>query len=282
MNQLLLFLFLLGCFTQNKTFNESSNDQQIEISQSLALTWFTDYIEDISHEQIREILQIIVLTHHLIQCSLDMTYHKLNLQKSALNLYSPSITDSLHSPFHMRTNDLSDMYASLKIFEENQQKVQAVCKQIQKVGPHIITLQPKMTQQFIDNIKTILISWSAHQQESVTVFVGARDSLKKIALSIAHVTKYYQNMINADSLPHSEIQLFASTVSQNYHELEQTFLSWLILNKNRALVLKKILAVAFKEHFTVLYKQLSQQDKNLFLEEIVSLDIDITELSFIA
>ena len=58
MTQVLLFLVFLGCFANSTASSHSSYCPEIGLSQSLAKSWFNDYIEDVSHEQIREVLHI--------------------------------------------------------------------------------------------------------------------------------------------------------------------------------------------------------------------------------
>lgn len=275
MKHLLLLLFLLGCTIQANNSNDVIHYDCNQTADLVVLSWINDHIKDLSHQEIHHVLYILLLTHHLLQCSLDMTYYKLNFQEEALNLYSPSIKDSIHAPIKIKQNDFGSIYNLLQKLETTQHQLQIAYKQMQTIDLQVITLHPQMAQQFIDNIKTILISWSAHQKESLDNFVNVTNHLKKIKKSISSLPKYFHKMINSESLPHQSIQLFASTLSQNYHELEQSFLSWLTLNKERSLALKDIFKLSFKKHFTALHKKLSRKEQKNLLEEIKNLEIDI-------
>lgn len=271
MKHLLLLLFLITYANHIKTEKQLNGLNVTTISQTVAYNWFHSHIKKISHKQIIEILHVILLTHYLIQYSLDMTHHKLNLQEETLQLYSPSITDSLHASIKMKQNNFKEIYRSLEILEKNQQKLQSVYQHIQKTGAWLVTQQPEMAQEFINNIKTILIAWSSHQNETVDSFIQATESLKKIKESVKKISNHYHKMITAEDLPHHAIQLFASSLSQNYHELEQTFLTWITLNKNRAIALKSVFTEAFKEHFKLLYHKLTKQEQICFKNHIKQL-----------
>ena len=146
---------------------------------------------------------------------------------------------------------------------------------------HIIALPASVTQTFINNIKTVLVSWSRTEKKELKQFIHKIESLEDIKNELPSVATHYKHMILSKNLDHQAIKQFASTLSKGYHNLENIFSSLITLNKNRALRLKSVFTLAFKDHFTLLYQTLSQKDKDLFLTEIDNLEIGLIDLSFI-
>lgn len=282
MKQIALLLFIIICVFQVEAISQDISPDYKEVSKKVAHNWFNKLITEISNDQLCNILYTLILTHHLIQCSLDMTFYKLALQEEALGLYSPSITDSLHAPIKMKQNNFTEIYKTLRMLEETQHKLQAAYKQMQIIGPHIIALPVSITQTFINNIKTVLVSWSKHQKKIFTKFMLKAKQLQEIENELPCITVHYKNMISSNSLDHVAIKQFASTLSHEYHKIEKSFLALIFMNKNRASDLKSVFTLAFKDHFTPLYKELSQQNKEAFFAEIDNLEIGLIDMSFIS
>lgn len=281
MKQVALLLCIAICVFQVEAKNKKSPQDYQQLSQSLAAEWLSNQTIDISEEQSCNILYTLILTHHLIQCSLDMTFYKLALQEESLHLYSPSINDSLHAPIKMKQNNFTEIYKTLRILEETQHKLQAAYKQMQIIGSLILALPATVTQTFINNIKMVLVAWSSEQKNSLKQFIHEVKSLDTIKKELSSVITHYKKMTTSKTLDHQSIKSFASTLSKGYHNIEKTFSSLILLNKERASSLKKIFSLAFKDHFTPLYNQLSQESKDLFLSEIDSLEIGLIDMTII-
>jgi hypothetical protein len=257
-------------------------DQYQLLSKSLAHQWFYEQIKVVEKNQSFHILSALILTHNLIQLSLDMTIYKLSLQQESIGLHSPSINDSLITPTKIQKNNFAQIYKTLDLLEITQQKLEAMYIKMRIVGSCIISLPTSITQAFINNVKKVLVAWSCNQKKNLEQFFQKIKSISILDEKHPIIFSHYKEMTSSTFLDHQAIKSFASSLSKEYHDLEYVFTSLLFLNKKRAEHLKKVFTLTFKDHFTILYAKLSPEDRKLFFAEIDNLELSAIAMDFIS
>lgn len=229
--------------------------------------WEKSCIKDLSTKELITITDALLLSYQLVEASLVLSKTKLVLQSEIFKIVTLSINDTFETTIQAQNNDTSVMKKAIYNMEEAQDHIKSACDKLKKFGPLLLHITPQVTQQFIANLKKIILAWATQQESTITNFEKVQQEFLTTSQLFSAIKNIFEEIVEDQKLEHNYLLEGTNSITTMYKKIEKTLAKLTETRLEGILKLNDLFTTFFKLHYQVLYDKLKDEE-NIELQAI--------------
>lgn len=242
-------------------YTQTMDDYQMMI-QPYAIHWHNECISQLSTQDLITITDTILLSFQVVHASIKMSQARLKIQSELFTIVTLSINDTFEARTQAENNDLSGIKQAVQEIQDAQESMKAASHQLTKFGPLLINIHPIVIQNFILNLKDIILNWAKTQHATIIDLEQIQQEFIAITDRFDQVKNIFATITATNETEHHQLLQGTNNLTDLYKETETVFAHLTAVRQEGINNLEQLLNAVFKIHYEILYNYLEKIEDN--------------------
>ncbi len=249
-----VFMFWICILSMFNVYQYGSYQKTI---QKNALIWKKTYIDTLTNfEDIKTLIDIMILSYQLAQESCTIIISKLIIQEELFKIYTPSLIDSWQTNMQVLNNDTTKLEQAVQAIKISQLNFKTILEKIKLIANRLLQIDPQPTQIFINDLKQGLLAWTKDQSNAEAEIDIIQQEFLSAITTITDLKNIFSNTLQSCELKNNHLKQAVGYVSKSYKDIETVFDHFTKLRKTTMYEINQFFNYFFKTYYSMVYNDL--------------------------